>query len=144
MNEGSTGVPLVGRDDELRRLGALLAGAVAGWGSVALVSGEAGIGKTRLCDELAAAHRELGGRVLLGAAFPEDVEVPFGPIVDAIRADRRGESAFWEAARSRADLLHAVAPELAREAGEGRPGDRGLLFEALLDAVAESAGGRTT
>jgi hypothetical protein len=42
----------VGRDHELRALDALLDAAMAGEGNVALVSGEPGVGKTRLVEEL--------------------------------------------------------------------------------------------
>jgi predicted ATPase len=42
----------VGRDHELRALDALLDAALAGEGDVALVSGEPGVGKTRLVEEL--------------------------------------------------------------------------------------------
>ncbi|MDP1805798.1 MAG: ATP-binding protein, partial [Acidimicrobiales bacterium] len=51
--------PFVGRQRELRELAGGLESAVAGRGRLILVSGEAGIGKTRLCEELvdrAAAH----------------------------------------------------------------------------------------
>jgi predicted ATPase len=43
----------VGRDRELRRLDDALAAAMGGAGSLVLLSGEPGIGKTRLCEELA-------------------------------------------------------------------------------------------
>src|SRR5438067_207777 len=94
LDEVSASAALVGRDHEVRSLWALLRRAAVGRGSVALVSGEAGIGKTRLCDEVAAAHRKLGGQVLRGSTSPEDAAVPFGPIADALRAARRGEPRF--------------------------------------------------
>ena len=60
--------PLVGRDMHLSQLGRVLAQAGEGAGSMVLVSGEAGIGKTRLCAELSRRHQRRGGRVLLGRA----------------------------------------------------------------------------
>ena len=62
--------PLVGRNAEVSQLAAVLARAGEGAGSLVLVSGEAGIGKTRLCAELRRWHRQHGGRVLLGRAAP--------------------------------------------------------------------------
>ncbi len=45
---------LVGREDELRRLEAVLAAAAGGQGGAVLVAGEPGIGKTRLVEEAVA------------------------------------------------------------------------------------------
>lgn len=50
----------VGRGEELARLRSLTARLVAGHGSVVLIEGEAGIGKTRLLDELSADAGEVG------------------------------------------------------------------------------------
>ncbi|MGZ5968334.1 MAG: AAA family ATPase, partial [Polyangiales bacterium] len=47
------GEPLYGRDEELRKLAAALEEAKAGRGRLFVLAGEPGIGKTRLCDELA-------------------------------------------------------------------------------------------
>src|SRR6516162_952757 len=125
----------------LRRV---LAQAGEGAGGLVLVSGEAGIGKTRLCAELSRWHRQRGGRVLLGRAAPQEASIPYAALADALRGARRAEPAVWEAARARAGILWAVAPELAPEAGgPGRSADRLVLFEALLDAVDEAAGDGT-
>jgi DNA-binding CsgD family transcriptional regulator/tetratricopeptide (TPR) repeat protein len=135
------GDPFVGRDDALERLSSALSRAAAGEGSIVLVYGEAGIGKTRLCEQAGHAHRSRGGPVLVGRAAPEETAIAYGPIADALRAGRRSEPALWEAVTCRADVLSAVVPELAGGAagGERRYADRPVLFEALLDAVEESA-----
>jgi len=62
----ATPSPLVGRTAELARLVAALDAALAGAGTTVLVSGEAGIGKTRLVGELAARARTAGATVLTG------------------------------------------------------------------------------
>src|SRR5215831_17431150 len=129
----------------MSQLGRVLAQASEGAGSMVLVSGEAGIGKTRLCAELSRWHRQHGGRVLLGRAAPQEASIPYAALADALRAARRAEPAAWEAARARAGILWAVVPELASEmSGPGRSADRPVLFEALLDAIDEAAGDGTT
>src|SRR5215831_14735756 len=134
----------MGRDADLSKLGAALARAGDGARSLVLVSGEAGIGKTRLCAELRGWHRRRGGRVLLGRAAPQEASIPYAALADALRAARRGEPAVWAAARARADVLWGVAPELAAEASRPEQlADRPVLFEALLDAVDEAAGDGT-
>src|SRR5215471_18678121 len=69
--------PLVGRDADLSQLVTALAQASEGAGSMVLVSGEAGIGKTRVCAEVRRWHRQRGGRVLLGRAAPQEASIPY-------------------------------------------------------------------
>jgi DNA-binding CsgD family transcriptional regulator len=136
---------LVGRDTELTHLGAVLAEAAKGAGSVVLVSGEAGIGKTRLCAEFSGMCRDRGGRVLAGRAVPEEASVPYAAVADALRAARRSEPPVWEAAQARAGILAAIIPELAAQSSAAaQPVDRLVLFEALLDAVEEASGDAVT
>jgi DNA-binding CsgD family transcriptional regulator len=137
--------PLVGRDAELKRLSTIVSQAAQGAGSIVLISGEVGIGKTRLCAELSRLHRQDGGRVVLGRAAPEESSLAYAAVADALRVARRAEPAVWEAVRARAETLQAIAPELALEPGvKERPVDRPVLFEALLDAVEEAAGDAAT
>jgi len=56
MNPQNRAAPLVGRERELCLLEAALRHAAAGRGSVVLIAGEAGIGKTRFCEEVGARH----------------------------------------------------------------------------------------
>ena len=56
----------VGRTTELAWLGELLARAAGGEPLVVLLGGEAGVGKTRLADQLASMARGQGLRVLGG------------------------------------------------------------------------------
>jgi predicted ATPase len=70
----------VGRAAELAVLTAAIDAAVDGEPSVVLVSGEAGVGKTRLADEAAGRAREAGARVLAGSCIELGGEgLPFGP-----------------------------------------------------------------
>jgi len=75
---------LVGRDEEARYLEAALAEAGAGKGGMVLVTGEAGIGKSRLVREAARVAGARGFAVLTGRAVAGDVPTPFRPFAEAL------------------------------------------------------------
>jgi len=60
---------LVGRERELASLRAHLARAIAGQGSLVLIGGEAGIGKTALAKELCDEAAEQSALVLVGRCY---------------------------------------------------------------------------
>ena len=87
---------LVGREVEMARLTALLDQAWQRQGALAVVEGEAGVGKTRLVRELANQVRRRGGKVLTGSCY-EGERLPYGPFVEAFRAllaDRADDRSF--------------------------------------------------
>jgi len=63
---------LVGREDELDLLRSALEGSLSGHRSICLIEGEAGIGKSRLVDELLSVARSRGANCLLG--FGDSIE----------------------------------------------------------------------
>ncbi|TFV45086.1 helix-turn-helix transcriptional regulator [Blastococcus sp. TF02A-35] len=78
--------PLVGRAEELGRLLAHVDRAASGRASAALLAGDAGVGKTRLLDELGRRAAERGVRVLTGHCVDlGDVGLPYLPFVDLLR-----------------------------------------------------------
>ena len=79
---------LVGRDDELGSAGRALAAVAGGRGSALLVTGEAGVGKTRVATEVADRARDLGLAVLTGAAA--DGAAPLRPLSSAVLDRWRG------------------------------------------------------
>src|SRR3984893_5629166 len=127
---------LVGRGAELGRLLTLLGAAAAGRPVVALVSGDAGVGKTRLVTELSVAARERGYAVLTGRCAELADTVPYLPLADALRAAAAGPLAGGP-------LLDALAarPVLSRllpDVDGGKPpgGDMpGLAQQQLFGAV---------
>src|SRR5215211_4271202 len=79
----------VGRAAELARLEQALDGATAGRGATALIAGPAGIGKTRLVDELAERARRGGATVLTGRCIDlVGAALPYFPFVEAFRPHR--------------------------------------------------------
>jgi class 3 adenylate cyclase/DNA-binding CsgD family transcriptional regulator len=114
--------PLVGRVTELDALRELWSRVSADrWSLMALVTGEAGIGKSRLVAELAVDVHASGGSVLLGSCF-EDGQMPFQPFVQAI-----GD-----------DLAASDGPEIHRRVG-GDAGALSRLFPSLRDGTSSKA-----
>ena len=85
-----SGHKLVGRDGELRRLLDLLDDAAEGRPRHALISGDAGVGKTRLVSELAARATGRGFTVLSGRCAELGDSIPYLPLADALRAATTG------------------------------------------------------
>ena len=131
---------LVGRGRELSMLRELWLAVREGEGArLVLVTGEAGIGKSRLVRELALEVHEEGAVVLHGSA-DEDLLVPHQHLVAAF------EHFFAVAAPdeltrrigSRAADLEPIAPGLSEQTGAGAPeGRRYRLFEAVAGLLDE-------
>lgn len=75
---------LIGRDSELKALEDHLSDALDGKGSTVFVSGEAGIGKTRLLNELKQIAETMGFKILSGNSLYESM-TPYMPIREALR-----------------------------------------------------------
>ena len=82
--------PLLGRAAELARLDEVLGDLWAGGSPALVVSGEPGIGKSRLLAELTDRARARGGLVLAGRAAEYETDLPFAPWVDALDAHVAG------------------------------------------------------
>lgn len=77
--------PIVGRESEMRQLEYWLQRLEEGYGTVVILSGEQGIGKTRLAEEVILSAYATGMQVLYGAAHEQEGHLPYGPFVEAIR-----------------------------------------------------------
>jgi len=120
--------PLVGRAAERHQIAAAVATAGAGRGrDVVWITGEPGIGKTRLLEEVADQVRAANGTVLAGRAYEAEMVRPFGPWIDALRS----VALTLPEESPRADLA-PLLPEL----GANVPGgDRHRLFEAVVHVL---------
>jgi predicted ATPase len=75
----------VGRERELAELRAGLGDALSGHGRLFLISGEPGIGKTRLAEQLSSQAYEQGVRVLWGRCWEGEGAPAYWPIVQILR-----------------------------------------------------------
>lgn len=85
FNKSAVCPTFIGRTTDLAILHQLIEQAKGGRGHVALISGEAGIGKSRLVAEAktyAATHHFL---LLQGNCFPADLSCPYAPLLDLLR-----------------------------------------------------------
>jgi AAA ATPase domain len=80
------GRPFIGRATELEELRLALDEAGTGRGSLFLLSGEPGIGKTRLMQELAGEAAELGWQVVAGRCWEEGGAPVYWPWIQAVRS----------------------------------------------------------
>ncbi|MGA9349703.1 MAG: AAA family ATPase, partial [Anaerolineae bacterium] len=85
-----------------------------GLGSVAMVVGDAGIGKTRLLQEFATYARLRGAQVLWGAAYEGEARLPYGPLAEALRdyVSRTSVETLRLAVTEGSSVLAPMAPEL--------------------------------
>src|SRR3989440_9314370 len=77
---------VIGRTAELTALHLLLERAKSGKGQVVLLSGEAGIGKSRLVAEAKTYATAQGFLLLQGQCFPTDRSCPYAPLLDLLRS----------------------------------------------------------
>jgi predicted ATPase len=85
--------PFVGRVPELAALVRQLGVVESGRGSVVLLAGEPGIGKTRIAEELCAFGEQRGATVYWGECFEGDGAPAFWPWVQIFRAWTRTHDA---------------------------------------------------
>ncbi len=129
--EDARGV-FVGREGELTRLSAGLDSAVAGRGSLFLLVGEPGIGKSRLAEEVGRRARAAGARVLVGRCW-----------------EAGGAPAYWPWVQSLRAYVEQVEPDVLREQLGGGGSEVAQivpslrrLFPDLPEPDAESEGAR--
>ncbi len=134
--------PFVGRAEELQQLVAAATTAPA----VALLEGEAGIGKTRLVAEMASRAEPAGRRIAIGRCGAIREPFPLGPLVEVVR--NLGDTLVPADLSPVAGALRPLVPELAGLLPplpaplDDRVGDRHRVFRGLLE-VLKAAGSMT-
>jgi tetratricopeptide (TPR) repeat protein len=119
-----TARPFVGRAEELDELSAALEEAADGRGSLILVTGEPGVGKTRLTEELAALAVDRGWTMLVGRCWEEGGAPAYWPWIQIVRSLGAG---FEQLAPEEAET--AVDPETMRF----------RLFDRVTEFITEAA-----
>ena len=106
--------PLVGRETELELLDGVLEDAAESSSRFVVITGEAGIGKTRLLSELASRAVAREYLALEGRAVEFERDLPFGVVVDAFDAhlERLDAATFDRLAADGLEELSAVFPAM--------------------------------
>jgi DNA-binding SARP family transcriptional activator len=142
-------VPLVGRERELAMIGSAWRTSIPD-GRVILLEGEAGIGKTRLAETVAATIGADGGIVLAARGYPGESAIAYGPIAELLRAGLATPDgatrleALDETARLEIGRLVDL-PAALRVAGVAAPDGasaRVRLLDAIAGALSALASGR--
>jgi len=114
----------VGRARELEELNRLIPTSTSDAGSVAVIAGQVGIGKTRLAHEVARRAADAGATVVWGRCWDEGATRPYWPWVQIVRALRQGERG--------SDLAELVL-------GVAGVADRMELFDATSQVIEDTA-----
>lgn len=130
---------LIGRAEELVRLDAALASALAGAGRIALISGEAGIGKTQLAEATLELARRRNAERHVAWARVDPGAPPFWMWAQLLRsyADTWTRDALVDAMGSDAGELARIEPTLPIEIGAARSRilDSAESYVRLLEAL---------
>ena len=141
--------PYVGRHDEQAALTRLLERALQGHGSLVLIGGEPGVGKTRLTEEVGAEAARRGMQVLLGRCYETEGAPPYVPFVEVLEqalAAAPSAEAFRHLLGDDAPEIAKLLPGLRRVLPDiGQPvelppeQERHYLFNSLRDHLTRSA-----
>jgi DNA-binding CsgD family transcriptional regulator/tetratricopeptide (TPR) repeat protein len=131
---------VIGRDAELAAVDAALTAAMTGHGGCVMITGEPGIGKSRLALETAVRAASRGIRVVTGRAVPQSATAAYRPLSDALMQLLRDRPLPADAAmESWRPALDALLPGMAGPGpagGEVSPGVRGEALIQLLRRLA--------
>src|SRR6185503_9533396 len=144
--------PFVGREHERDAMRAAVDRAARGRGSIVLLAGGPGVGKSRLALEMADRASADGFRVLVGHCYERDEPFPFLPFAEILESGLAQAASLDDYRRSLGDAaaeLAQIAPRIRRilpelpEPRELPPQQRRrYLFQSFSDALARTARAR--
>jgi len=135
---------LIGRDPQIAAVHRVLDRVRDGGGQVALIVGEAGVGKSRLLRAMTEEARAAGFFVLHGASFEAETSIPYAPLLDLVRlfAGSASPALVAHVLAPAASELVAIFPELRPILPEANPSpsidpesDKRRLFHALAQTI---------
>lgn len=132
-------IPIVGRQRELSALTAALEAGKKGHGSVHILAGEGGVGKTRLSQAIIERARELGFTAVTSRAFPVEAGIPYALFADGFVPLLREIPAATLQTMSRGGTseLALLFPTLSPDAPPSPSGDPAGLKPRLFDTFAQ-------
>lgn len=132
----NSSAPLVGREREWKRMQAIWNVAASGQARLLILSGEAGIGKTHLAEDLLRWANRQGILTAVAQCYPAEGDLAYAPLTALLRSDglksglaRLGVEWRVEIARLMPELVATPPPPLTQQ------WQRQRLFEALTRAV---------
>ncbi|SDS23536.1 regulatory protein, luxR family [Jiangella sp. DSM 45060] len=132
-----TGVPFTARSGESAQLRAALQRARGGTGGAVLLSGDAGVGKSRLLTEFLAEAEAAGAHVLLGRCVSVgEAGLPYLPFKEVVEQLRRLRPDLVDARPALAGLIGRAAATTTRSGEETDLGQL-QLFDAMVTVLAE-------
>jgi len=146
---GTSGrTPYVGRDEERAELRRRLNETLAGRGSLVMIGGEPGVGKTRISEELMAEAADRGMLALIGHCYEQEGSPPYIPFVEMLETATRTvtpeglRTALGDSAPEVAKLLPGLRklfPDIPHPPELPPEQERRYLFNGMLAYMARAA-----
>jgi len=145
--------PFVGRGEEIEQLSQLLTKASAGQGQMAFITGEPGIGKSRLIRETSALAHRRGFNSLIAKCYQVEQTIPYQPLIDLVNQVIEQDNCWQELDPVWLRELAVLSPELGEFAAttakvtlpsdEPDENQQGRLFQSISHLLALQANQQT-
>jgi DNA-binding SARP family transcriptional activator len=143
-------LPMVGRQPEMQSLLDIYH-SLDGGGRLVVISGEPGIGKTRLAEEFIRHVQSAGGKVLQARAYEGETNLAYGAVIEALRSGLdQAVGSDWTPSVNQFDIQEAarLVPELSAylrdeisPAIAAGPGAQTRLYEGICRVLLALADG---
>ncbi len=143
----------VGRETERGAIRAVLDRALSGHGSLVMLGGGPGVGKTRLAIEMAEHASRVGFRCLVGHCYERDESFPYLPFAEIIESDLAQAASLDDFRRRMGDnaaelaqlapSLRRVCPDIPQPLELPRSQQRRYLFQSVSEALGRATRTRT-